>query len=438
MIVLYRLLFVPLFVVLLPYYLRRMWRRGGYRRGAGHRFGFVPPLDPPQPHKTRLWLQAVSVGELQAIEPLLDRLREAGNWEVVLTTTTSTGYRLAHDRLASKVTQVAVFPLDLWPCNALAWQRFQPDVVALMEGEVWPEHLHQARRRNVPTLLINARLSDHSYARYRKFGKLPQRLFRGLTRILASSELDAERFRHLVGDPDRIEVTGNLKFDAGVGPQLSVAERQTLAAEMGFAKAEEPPRVLLGCSTWPGEEAFLLSVLDEAEVRNLPVRLVLIPRHAERRGEVSALLRMQPRLWHARTSKTPAPQNVRIYLADTTGEMRRLMQLADVAFIGKSLPPNDGGQTPLECAAFGIAMAYGPHMSNFRQACRELEHVHGSLRGAHTQAVREHLLELLANPEQCAAMGQRAQSWHAACRGATERTVEALKSAARRHLPQEN
>ncbi len=431
MIVLYRLLFVPVVLVLLPYYLRRMWRRGGYREGAGHRFGLVPRLEKPRPGQTRLWLQAVSVGELQAIEPLLDRLNAEGDWEVVLTTTTSTGYRLARERLAPKVEQVAVFPLDFWPCSALAWKRFEPDVVALMEGEVWPEHLQQARRRGVPTILINARLSDRSFARYRKLGGLPRRLFTGLSQILASSEPDAERYRQLIGNRDRIEVTGNLKFDASIGPVLSAGEHRELLREVGFADGPEDTLILAGCSTWPGEEAFLLGVLDAVETRKLPVRLLLIPRHAERRGEVAALLRTQPRTWHQRSTKTPPPEDTRICLADTTGEMRRLMQVAHVAFIGKSLPPNNGGQTPLECAAFGIPMAYGPHMTNFRQACRELEHVEGSLRGTHAHAVRGHLLDLLENPDQRTEMGQRAKAWHAACRGATERTFAALRVAAR-------
>ncbi|MGF1485333.1 MAG: 3-deoxy-D-manno-octulosonic acid transferase [Opitutales bacterium] len=424
MIVLYRILFVPVLVAVLPYYLRRMWRRGGYRQDAAHRFGFVPVLSAPAPGKRRLWLQAVSVGELQAIESLVDALNAEGHWEIVLTTTTSTGYRLARERFRHKVLRVALFPLDFWACTALAWRRIRPDVVALMEGELWPEHLHQAARKNVPVLLLNARLSDRSFGRYRRLSWVARWLFSRVHRILASSQPDAQRFRELSPHPDRIRTVGNLKFDAPVEPRLDPGQREDLRAEMGLQATEDGarPLVLLGCSTWPGEEAFLLRVMDAAEARKLPVRLLLIPRHAERRGEIMDLLRTQPRPWHLRSRKEPPPANARIYVADTTGEMRTLIQAADVAFIGKSLPPNNGGQTPLECAAFGIPMAYGPNMTNFRQACRELQALGGSRCAEEQESLRGVLIELLSNPTARGQMSTASRKWHTDCRGATERT----------------
>ena len=165
----YRILFPLLLIPALPYYLWRMLRRGGYGPGFSQRLGFFPKLGPKTPGKRRLWIQAVSVGELEAIGPLLRRLQASGAAEIILTTTTSTGYRLAQERYADVADRIGIFPTDLWPCSALAWNRICPDGVILVEGELWPEHLAQARARGVPADLINGRISDKSFARHLRF-----------------------------------------------------------------------------------------------------------------------------------------------------------------------------------------------------------------------------------------------------------------------------
>ena len=158
MIWLYRLLFLPTLLVAAPYYLRRMRKRGGYGPNFSHRFGGTPPLPPKRPGVRRIWLQAVSVGEMLAIGPLLEALRQDGTVEIYLTTTTSTGHQLARERYGPLVVALGYFPLDWWPFSWRAWRRIQPDLAILMEGERWPEHIRQAARRRVPVLSINARL----------------------------------------------------------------------------------------------------------------------------------------------------------------------------------------------------------------------------------------------------------------------------------------
>ena len=164
---------------------------------------------------------------------------------------------------------------------------------------------------------------------------------------------------------------------------------------------------------------MLLAAQQAALAAGLDVRLLLVPRHAERRGEIIALLEKQPLPWHARSAAQCAPQPVKIYLGDTTGELARLTQAADVAFIGKSLPPHDGGQTPIEAAALGLPLVYGPRMSNFRDVCRSLEDAGAAIRVTDEAAARSTLLALLQDPARRAQMGAASRAWHTANQGAT-------------------
>ena len=192
---LYRILFLPIFVLMLPKYLRRMRRRGGYARNLSHRFGGHPRLPPKGPYTRRIWLQAVSVGEVLAVGPILEALRREGV-EVYLTATTSTGYRLADDRYNGLTVGIGYFPIDWWFFSARAWRRISPDMAILTEGERWPEHVRQARRRGVPIININARISDRSFGRLRFCRRwvpaVPRLLLAGITRVLACSRQDAD------------------------------------------------------------------------------------------------------------------------------------------------------------------------------------------------------------------------------------------------------
>jgi len=428
MIWLYRLLFLPALFCSLPYYVWRMLRRGGYRHDFHHRFGLIDRPPPKPPGTRRLWIQAVSVGEAQALAPLLAQLRDSTGAEVVLTTTTSTAYHLIRERHARDVLKTGIFPLDFWPFSRNAWRRLDPDLAVLMESELWPEHLAQARTRGVPVALVNARMSDRSFRRYQRFPWLARWLFRHLRLILCATPSDLERFLALGADPARTQLTGSLKFDVPVPQLLDPAQRAALRAELGFVSDPqlETPLILLGSSTWPGEEALLLDTLHAALAAGLDARLLLVPRHAERRREIIALLEKQSLPWHARSTAPQAPQPVMIYLADTTGELARLTQIADLAFVGKSLPPNDGGQTPIEAAALGIPLVYGPRMSNFKDICRRLEESRAALRAADAPATQAALLSLLQDPARRAHLSAAARAWHTASQGATRRTADAL------------
>lgn len=423
----YRILFLPLLLLSAPYYLWRMLRRGGYGEGFGQRLGLFPALPAKRPGVSRLWIQAVSVGEVEAIGPLLTKLRESGRVEVVLTTTTSTGYRLARERHDASCLAIGVFPIDFWPCSATAWRRIQPDAVVLTEGELWPEHLlGQARRRGVTALLINARLSDRSFARHRRTPHVAANLLSTFSWIGAGSEEDARRLLELGAPADRVEVTGNLKFDVAAEGALPADERSALRDELGFGDNPDA-LVLLGSSTWPGEETLLIKTLAGLRAQGIDARLLLVPRHAERRDEVARELAAANLAFHQRSSQgAQAKPGTVIHLADTTGELRRLTRAADLAFSGKSLPPHDGGQTPVECAAAGVPLTYGPAMSNFRSICDGLQAVGAARRGADATEVAHILTELACDAADRAKMGAAATAWHTANRGATDRTARQL------------
>ncbi len=420
---LYRLLFLPGLLFAAPYYLWRMRRRGGYRRGLAQRFGAEPVLPPKRPGVHRIWLQAVSVGEMLAIGPILEAWQSENDVEVYLTTTTSTGRWVAEDRYAQHVAGYGYFPLDWWPFSVRAWRRVQPDLLIITEGERWPEHLHQARLRNVPVICVNARLSDRSFRRMRKLRWAVEPVLRPLTRVLAASAHDAERFQLLGVGRERITVTGNIKLDVSI-PRLTEAVRIQLRRALGLPASG---LVLMGSSTWPGEEAALIEALRQARKQGIDCALLVVPRHAERRREIEELLRLSGYSWHFR-SRGHAPNPVDISIADTTGEMGKFLQLADVVFVGKSLPPHTEGQTPVESAALGRSLLFGPGMGNFRLIAEELVQAGAARRIANTHELTTQTLALLQNTAERIALAAAAQAWHQANTGAVARTLAAIRA----------
>jgi 3-deoxy-D-manno-octulosonic-acid transferase len=419
----YRFLFVPALALLAPRYLWRMRRRGGYGSGFAQRLGASGWIPPRRPGVRRIWMQAVSVGELLAIGPLLDALARESGVEVILTCTTSTGRALAEQRYAQVTVARGYFPLDFWLISSRIWSAVAPDLVVLAEGERWPEFLAQARARGVKVVCINARMSDRSFRRLQTFRWAVPTLLRGITRLLAVSEEDAARFRSVGFASSSVYVTGNLKLD--VAPvTLTTDEQQALRLQLGFSPRDP---IVLGSSTWPGEEAALLAAFQHLRAKGLAAHLLLVPRHAERRDEVTRELLASGLTFHVR-SRGAAPSRVEVTLADTTGELRRLTALAEVVFVGKSLPPHGEGQTPIEAAAAGKAILMGSGMSNFREASRELVAVGGARIATDASQVEGVIETWLRDPELRSAAGSAASKWHRVNQGVLQRTLAVLRA----------
>jgi len=447
MLLLYRLLFPLVLLAALPVILARMLRRGGYARHFTQRLGMVSEPPPKRSGGRRIWIHAVSVGELIALGSLLDLLRREAGSEIVLTTTTSTGYALAERNYAPYLAYLGYFPVDFWPVSRHVWNRLQPDTCLLMEGEIWPEHLHQARLRRVPVVLINARLSELSFRRWRALPGWLRTHFAMLTMVVAASEEDGERFARLGVSREKITVSGNLKLDFSPGPELDPDGLAELRRELGLAAStsvaegavdvapKASPRntldtvrehlVLAGASTWPGEEEMLLRVTQSLANQGLPCKLLLIPRHAERRTALRELLVKDGWKAHFRSFGS-AVEPVEAAVADTTGEMALLLQVADVVFVGKSMDPHRGGQNPIEAAALGKPVLFGPNMQNFRAVVESML----AAEAAEVVQDEEELTRLVADlfRDQAAreTLGRAARAWHRAGKGATRRTLEAI------------
>ncbi len=422
---LYRLLFLPALLVASPVYLRRMWRRGGYRGGFRQRFGGHPTLPPKHTGSRRIWLQAVSVGEMLAIAPILEALRRDGH-EVYLTTTTSTGFRIGNDRYLGLTLGIGYFPIDWWWFSARAWSAINPDLVVLTEGERWPEHMRQAKNRGVPVVAINARLSDRSFGRMKTFSAFAHLMLDGITRLLPCSAHDEERFRELGVPAEKIFTTGNIKLDVNI-PLLGEAERAQLRRELGLPAG----LVLLGSSTWPGECEALLAALRLTRERGVRCSLLVVPRHAERRVEIERLLQKAGLKYHFR-SRGLAAGEVDVVVGDTTGELRKLAQLADLVFVGKSLPPHTEGQTPVEAAALEKPIVFGPGMGNFQMIARDLVARGAARQVAGANELADEVQGLMRDAARREALAAAAAHWHRDNAGAVARTLDVIRAELRR------
>lgn len=426
----YRLLFIPLLLVVGSLHLWRARGRHGTSSTPRERMGYLPNLPPKSPGKQRIWLQAVSVGEMLAVQPIIDALVARPDVEVVLTTTTATSQKIARERYAGKVAAVGFFPIDFMPWVARMWDTVAPDLMLLTEGEWWPEHIAQALRRDVPVVCMNARISDRSFRRMRVARPLLPVMMSGLTRLLAGSPTDAERFLALGFSKDQVRLTGNIKVDIVIS-ELTPEERLALRSELGFAYGDV---VLLGASTWPGEEEALFQAWQAVRAKSdVLVRLLLVPRHAERRDKVEAVVAGKGATYALR-SRGGAGQPADVYIADTTGELQRLTQVADIVFVGKSLPPHRDGQTPVEAAGLGRALIMGTGMANFRSIARGLTECGAAWRVADTRELTEAVEALVLDPAERSRRAQLGREWHEANRGGlglTLREIETLLSEAK-------
>lgn len=414
----YRLIFWPLFIILLPGYLIKLWRRGG-KWHIKERFGIISPPDKIRGIK-RLWIHAVSVGELNALKPLLQRLKADPVVEVVLSVTTTTAYRLAEEKFKDLYVYLFTFPIDLF--SGCVFKRLKPEILVLMEGELWPETLHQAKKHNTQAYLINARLSDRSFGRMKLWRAGARALMSHIHLIMAATPQDAERYRELSGEAERVLLTGNLKFDATISGAIDEAKRAELMASLGFVKTD---KIMVGASTWPGEEEALLAAHKELKGKWSNLKLLMVPRHAERGGEVESILKNGAVTYHRRSAGAVSCP-VEVVLADTTGELSSLVQLGSVVFIGKSLPPHTEGQTPIETAAAGKPILMGPGMSNFRQIARSLVESGGGRIIKTTKELTTAIGEVLADEGLRVSMGAASRAWYEANRGATEKTLKAM------------
>jgi 3-deoxy-D-manno-octulosonic-acid transferase len=342
----------------------RLWWRGrrepGYRAHIAERFG---RFDTPAPSGEVLWIHAVSLGETRAAAPLIDRvLRERPDATVLLTHMTATGRATGHAFAGPRVAQ-AWLPYDIPFAVRAFLEHFRPRAGLLMETEVWPNLILEARARGIPMLLVNARLSERSARGYARFGAFGRRVFATLAGAAAQTDDDAARLRAL-GVADAVR-SGNLKFDLRLPDDIAERARE-LRARVG---TDRP--VWVAASTREDEEALIVDALRAREGA-LPARTVtvIVPRHPQRFDAVAQLLRERGLPVVRRSTGAPLPQDASVMLGDTMGELLTYYAAADVAFVGGSLVPL-GGQNLIEPIAVGTPTLVGPHTFNFAEASEQ-------------------------------------------------------------------
>jgi len=424
---LYNILFTIFFVLSSPYYFRRMRRRGNWRPGFRERFArYDPNLKQALTNRQVIWLHAVSVGEVNLCTQLIRALElRLPNIKFVVSTTTTTGMAELRRRLPTHISKI-YYPIDRRKYVGRALAVINPEAVVLVEAEIWPNFLWRARDLKVPVFLANARLSDRSLRGYKRFGFLFRPLFASFAGVGCQNEEDVARLREVGCRPEAVRVVGNLKFDAA-----KLDERRTLDVPALLRQLGVPPAapILVGGSTHDGEEVILAEIAQRLRARFPKLFLVLVPRHFERGHEVGEQLRQLGVKFAYRNligaDTQLADGEVECLLVNTTGELRLFYEHATAVFIGKSLTAL-GGQNPIEPAALGKAMVFGPNMQNFADITRSFVAENGAIQVPDPEELEKAIASLLADENRRAETGRNAQRVVRKNLGAIDRTVDMI------------
>jgi 3-deoxy-D-manno-octulosonic-acid transferase len=419
----YNLLFPLVVLAMLPALAARMIRRGKYRHKFWQRFGIHSPGVRDKIAGTgRVWVHAVSVGEVNIALKLIHALREsAPALEFILSTTTSTGFKLAASRKTPWLEPI-YNPLDFYPITRHVVRLIRPRALLLVEAEVWPNTVCEIARTGAATILVNARLSPRSEQRYRAARLLTAPVFNQLAMLCLQEPGDVARWTSIGVDPAKLRVTGSIKFDDTAAAPRPVRDVRPLLDSLGV-----PPGapVLLGGSTFEGEEEALARAFLELRKSHPDLFLILVPRHQERGDSVARQIeRLGLRL--ARRTHAEPPSNPDVLLVDTTGELVSWYHSATVVFIGKSLCAR-GGQNPAEPITAGAPVLFGPHMRNFATLAASLLRADGAIEVADVAALQAATDALLRSPAKRLATTRNAQMCLETHRGATARTIELLR-----------
>jgi 3-deoxy-D-manno-octulosonic-acid transferase len=424
---LYNILFVIFFALSAPYYFWRLRRRGNWRAGFGQRFArYDASLKQALTNRHVVWMHAVSVGEVNVCTQLIRALEpRVPNLKIVVSTTTTTGMAELRRRLPNHVSKI-YYPVDRRKFVTRALATINPKAIVLVEAEIWPNFLWRAQRLGIPVFLVNARLSDRSYPRYKKFKILFRPLFASFTGVGAQNEADAARLREVGCRPEAVRVVGNLKFDAAKLDEQRALDVPAMLRQLGVP-ADAP--ILVAGSTHDGEEMILAEMAKRLRAKFPKLFLILVPRHFERCPEVGQKLRARDVKFFWRSEFSPKTKlsegEIECLLVNTTGELRFFYEQATVVFVGKSLTAM-GGQNPIEPGALGKAMVFGPNMQNFADVVRIFLAQNAVMQVSDAAALEKAISDLLANENRRAQLGRNALKAVAENLGAIDRTVKMI------------
>ena len=406
--------------VALPFaLLRLLWRSRltpAYREHWQQRLALLGDKRP----RADIWIHAVSFGEVQAAQPLIEHLlRQHPTRPILVTTTTPTGKQRLQSLFPERVAHLYT-PYDLYSIMTRFLDRVSPHLVIVMETEIWPNMLRACEERGIDVVLANARLSERSARGYARLGSFTRTTLRRFTAISAQAEADARRFRALGADPSHVRVTGSIKFDTRL-PSSLLDKTEVLRRLWG------PQRpVWVAASTHEGEDEQVLVAHRAVLVQYPSALLVLIPRHPERFDRVAALVKKQGFELARRSLREPCSRATQVYLGDTMGELPVLLSAADAAFVGGSLVPV-GGHNLLEAAAVGVPAVTGPHVFNFASITRMLVEQEAAVQIADAAALAAQMIDWLGNAAERARVGENGLRVIEQNRGALERLLSSIE-----------
>ncbi len=415
-------------VVASPFLIYRAVTQKKYRDGWGQKLlGLVPKMPSPC-GKERLWFHAVSVGEVNLLKPIVAELDARGaDWEFVVSTTSKTGYELAK-KLFGERTSVFYCPLDFTWAVKRAMKRVAPTALVLVELELWPNLIAAAKRSGASVAIVNGRIGDGSFRSYRRVKAFLAKTFRRIDLIVAQDEVAGDYFRALTPLPERVVVSGSIKFD-GVKTDRNNAQTQALAELAGVVDGDF---VYLCGSTQAPEEEGALETYKRLKDDYPRLKLFVAPRHKERFEEVAKLFAASGLPWTRRSTLTapldPNAEASRVVLLDSLGELGAWWGVADAAFVGGSWG-NRGGQNMLEPAGYGAAVSFGPNTRNFKTIVEALLRAKAAKVVANVDEAEAFVRRCLDENEFRDSLGAAARKLTLDNVGATKRTLDYLKAA---------
>jgi 3-deoxy-D-manno-octulosonic-acid transferase len=436
-----------------PIVIYRAVRHKRYRTGWDQRFGKITRRFPG---KKCIWLHAVSVGEVNAAKTVIEELQNKfPDFEIVISTTTDTGYARATNMFGENFL-VFYFPFDFsWSMNR-AFRNIRPAICLLMEQEVWPNFVHIAQQSNIPVVVVNGRISDKGFERYKKLKSLAKPVWQKVTLVLAQTDQYAQRFITIGARPENVIVTGSLKYDTAqitdkVDGADTLADQLNLSCHCEPERSEgaaiskptdetasvaplprsdviEDTRLWVAGATGPGEEKILLDVFKNliAQKQFKDLRLAIVPRKPERFDEVAQLIKDTGfdfvRFSSIKNTDTRCPEQTSVILGDTMGDLRKFYSLAAIIFVGRSLVPM-GGSDMMEAAALGKPTLFGPHAFNFRQTVDALLKDEGAIMVRNEQDLLRIMQKCLSEPEFAKKIATNGREVIKKNQGATQKTI---------------
>ena len=422
MIILYNLLFPLVFILFIPGIIYKYIKRGGVKDTYAERFARFSTAKKKELASIsgrRIWIHAVSVGETQLAIDFIQAMRKCDSkYRFIISTTTTTGQELAQNKLKGLAT-IIFCPIDYFRFVRKTLDLVKPELLIIFETEIWPSMIYEAHKRGIKVAQVNSRISDHSFKGYKRFSAFIKPFLSLVDVSCAQTEADLQRLKVICPSLNVVK-TGTMKFDQRVPDKLPDIKLNEIFGEGSFL-------YLLAASTHPGEEKFIIGIYKNLLTSFANLRLILVPRHAERGSDIVNELNAEGVSYFRRSNKSSdGGSEVKCLLADTTGEMLAFMKASDIVIMGKCFAGNDGGHNVIEPALLGKAVVTGKELSNFRFVMKIMIESN-ALIGVSDTELEGALRKLLENPEERKKLGEVAKATVTQHIGATQRTITQIE-----------